>query len=194
MPNFRETIELLDEFAVLPKGWHYGDGDALPSDRIETAKLWITFFKGAGFSRFNAFPGLNNEIRLRVYHTDLMFEVFFETDNSIDIAIERGEEVLKYIEGANPNQIRQNVTYFINDLCRMSVPSIQDTSTLRRTNSQPNSLPKEAMAAYQFSTMNAPVELARRFAHTSTDFTRLSLRPRRYTTSFQTERFRKSVR
>ncbi len=189
MPNFKETIELIDEFVVLPEGWHYGEGGALSVDKIETAKLWIKFFKVAGFSRFNAFPGLNNEIRLRVYHNNLMFEVFFETDNSIDIAIERGEEVLRYIEGATPSQIKDNITYFINELCLMSVPSIIDTSTLKKTNLQPNFLPKGTMAAFQFSTTNAPLELAKRYANISTDFTRLSLQPRLHTTLFQMEQF-----
>ena len=182
MPNFIETIKLIDEFAVLPEGWHYGEGRALPKDRIETAKLWIQFFKVAGFSRFNAFPGLINEIRLRIYHNDLMFEVYFETDGSIDILVEQNGRVLRDIEAATGSQIKESVNYFINDLCLMSAPSIQDTSTLRQMRSQPSFLPREEMAAYRYLNENALSTKARIFVATSSGFTRLSPPRRPYTT------------
>ena len=186
MPTFSETIKLLDEFTELPAGWNYGEGSSISKPKVELGKSWLAFFRQAGFSRFNAFPGVDDEIRLRIYHQELMLDLFFETEKSVDITVRKGKEVLSYDESATPVRQKEIINSFINDLCLMSAPFTIDTSTSKQTSLPLNSLSKEKIKEYLSSITNARLRQAAIYAAISAVSTRMSPHRRhRSTISFQ---------
>jgi hypothetical protein len=51
------VTDKIDSFAALQKGWDYGAGEPIPTDRTRAAKVWVSFLEFLGFSNLDASPG-----------------------------------------------------------------------------------------------------------------------------------------
>ncbi len=101
--NFQKTVNKIQGFSNLPRGWYYGEGEAPSKDAINLAlKLNEQAFAN-GFNKTDAFPGINGEIQVTAY-----FDLFF-----IEMTIERNEEI-SYLFEFNKEEIeyRENLSYF----------------------------------------------------------------------------------
>lgn len=65
----------IDSFSELPKGWHYGDGEAALKDVIDAALKIEAHLRMIGFSHTDAFPGADGEIMVVGYRGDHDLEV-----------------------------------------------------------------------------------------------------------------------
>jgi len=82
-----KTIEKLESFKKLTKGWNFGDG--LPIDRsvINHAKKLNEGLRNEGF-KTDAFPGVDGTVTLDCYMDDVTYEFAIEKDLSINLEIE----------------------------------------------------------------------------------------------------------
>lgn len=73
----------IKSFRHLPKGWYYGEGVAASQDTVDTAAELHANAMILGLLKTDAFPGINGEIRITVYHGTIYLEFTIETDGLI---------------------------------------------------------------------------------------------------------------
>lgn len=89
----RQTAEKIRSFRELPTGWHYGNGNAPSDETIQKALTLNSELALSGFSKTNAFPGIEGEIQVTAYHGPLYLEFTIEPDKGITFIYEHnGEE------------------------------------------------------------------------------------------------------
>lgn len=106
-----ETIEKIDSFLKLEKGWHYGEGDVPSKKTVESAKnlaeqaIWSSFDT-------NAFPGIDGEILVTVYSKDYCLEFTVESDGKIIFVYEFNDQEIEYSEGLNFREAQKKLDDF----------------------------------------------------------------------------------
>jgi hypothetical protein len=88
MPTINQTIQKINNFALLPAGWHYGEGEAPDSQLIEDAENFLRLAEGWGISEANAFPGIDGQIEITLYVKEKTFAFMFDIDNTFSITEE----------------------------------------------------------------------------------------------------------
>ncbi len=181
MPNLKETLALIDEFAALPVGWHYGEGILISDSKINLAKKWISLFHQMGLGRFNAFPEVDGGIRLRTYHKDTFFEISWEANGTVDIAVEKGNELLYFEENAKKEEIAKGLEIFVKIIWHSSEQSTNAILIKKQASSrQPYSREARTMV-YRFLNTNARRWQARQSANTLESFIRTLLANQSFT-------------
>jgi hypothetical protein len=90
----QQTAEKISSFRELPTGWHYGNGNAPSDETIQKALTLNSELALSGFSKTNAFPGIEGEIQVTAYHGPLYLEFTIEPDRGITFIYEHnGEEI-----------------------------------------------------------------------------------------------------
>lgn len=92
MPAPAETTSKINSFAELPAGWHFGEGMPPSPDRVKNARLLHFEFVRSGFTRTNAFPGIDGQIMVTAYRGSEYHEFSLELDGSLDYVFELGNE------------------------------------------------------------------------------------------------------
>lgn len=82
------TIEKINSYRSLPKGWHYGEGQAISNEVIECALSIQKGLKEQGLGFTDAFPGLNGEVRVTAYKDDFYLEFTVEEPDEIQFCLE----------------------------------------------------------------------------------------------------------
>lgn len=94
MPTINQTIKKIYNFAQLPKGWHYGEGEAPSSHTIKEAEEFLLKAEGWGIAEANSFPGIDGQIELTFYVGNKTFAFMFELDNTFSITEEIKGEII----------------------------------------------------------------------------------------------------
>lgn len=122
MPTTEQTFKLLDEFAKLPAGWHYGEGCAPRFETLKGAREFLSRAVSLGATATNAFPGVDGEIALTFYLGKKYLEVVFELNDTFTVTEEietTGEEEKErnfdevfYLEDATLGQAYERLEQF----------------------------------------------------------------------------------
>lgn len=99
MPNYQQTKKHLESFTALPTGWHYGQGVAASRPHIRQAVSLLSAADSLGFTRFNAFPGIEGEVQLTIYDEANFYAFTIEPSCGITVLHERDREEVFYQEG-----------------------------------------------------------------------------------------------
>ncbi len=89
----------LNSFRSLPKGWHYGQGDAIANDVLTNAEKVVRYLVMSGFSRTDAFPGVGGEVQVTGYNGGNFLSVDVNTDGSFDVRHEADGRECCYEDG-----------------------------------------------------------------------------------------------
>ncbi len=94
-----QTIKKIHSFRELSEGWSYGEGIKLNENIIKKAVKLAEAAHRSGLSETDAFPGLNGEIMMTVYHKSDYWEFTIEPDERVTFVYERDDALLAYEEG-----------------------------------------------------------------------------------------------
>lgn len=87
------VLTKIRDFLQLKPGWHFGEGKPPDKNIIERA-LFLAERAIAVLFNIDAFPGIDGEIMVTIYHYNHYLEFTFETDNSVTYVHEKdGKEV-----------------------------------------------------------------------------------------------------
>jgi hypothetical protein len=107
------TDEKILDFADVPQGWHFGEGDSISAGAIrDAAKLHEAFLLN-GFYETDAFPGLAGEVRVTAYHKNQYFEFTREINGEWSFIYELDgaiEEELDCLTMAQAQEIIKNAS------------------------------------------------------------------------------------
>ncbi|MBC8180359.1 hypothetical protein H8E88_04465 [candidate division KSB1 bacterium] len=92
------TIKKILGFGKREHGWHFGEGVPPSKDIIGKALLIVKKAIKADLDT-DAFPGVNGEIMVTIYHKNDYLEFTVEVDGKVTLVHERGEEEISYKEG-----------------------------------------------------------------------------------------------
>lgn len=127
MPSIFETINKLNSFKSLEEGWNYGEGNPLSSRIVAWAKGILDVAYGLGFSSADAFPGVNGEVQVNLYHGRYYFEFIVENSDSVMFVLEKDKKVVRVLEDLSLRQALSELERAYQE-CDLS-----DTSTLNNT-------------------------------------------------------------
>ena len=90
------TEDKIKGFKNLEKGWHYGRGIKFSDKVINQSLELLEAINLAGYSRTDAFPGLDGEIELAIYNNDVYCVITLESDENwkFNIIFENDDEEL----------------------------------------------------------------------------------------------------
>lgn len=90
------TARVISKFAVLPKGWHYGEGGPIPLENIAAAQEVLSRFLGFGWIKTGAFAGAGGELLITAEVGEYSIEFTIEADLMASLVVERrGEEEIE---------------------------------------------------------------------------------------------------
>jgi hypothetical protein len=108
-PSYDKTHKKILSFRALKKGWHFGEG--VPLDELKLTQA-IELNREAvqlGFLRTNAFPGVDGEIRVTVYHQEHYLEFTIETDDTITYIHEIDNREIENREGLSLEEAKGEI-------------------------------------------------------------------------------------
>lgn len=149
MANILETLNLIDSFAKLPKGWNFGEGVRASSLSLRQSKDMLRFAFDSGIREFEAFPGIDGEIQLCCYKEDDTLEITFEINGTTTVSFEKDDKRLFYKRGVAFNAAIKILKDFAYNKWRSFVQSTSTDTTAKRKNVSQEWLldPHQQMAA-----------------------------------------------
>ncbi len=91
-PSVSPAERKIRDFAKLPSGWHFGAGAPPESAIIDAASALVRDLVVLGFTKNDAFPGIEGEIGVSAYSGDETLEIIVEIDGSYTFARDDGTE------------------------------------------------------------------------------------------------------
>jgi hypothetical protein len=85
MASIDQTIAKIRSFQSLPKGWYYGDGDAIGYDMREKAILFVRIAEENGVSRADAFPNVDGQVGVSFYIGRKTLAIILELDGTYNV-------------------------------------------------------------------------------------------------------------
>jgi len=105
------TKDKILEFSNLKKGWHFGKG-VPPTKKILQLAVDLAGRVALSGFRSNAFPGVDGEIMVTVYHGEDYLEFTFETNGTVTFVWEKGEAEIAYEEELTVDQAKRRLDAF----------------------------------------------------------------------------------
>jgi hypothetical protein len=176
MPSIVETIELLEKFSKLPKGWNFGSGwPSAPLAAMQCRSALYVAYQ-LGLDDLEAFPGTDGEIQLNFFKSDADLELMFEINGTITITLEREGECVRLAKDASLNDVFKYLKEFQLNECRTSVSSILNGTTLLEKNvlQAPRLSPQAMARVYRSFTKNAAKNTVAQYVPTLQNITRAS--------------------
>lgn len=97
--NKNNTQKKIKSFFNLSPGWNYGEGKEIDFDIISLAVNLHNTILYYGFTETDAFPGLDGEIRITIYHKDYYFEFTINENQTVDYCKELKDDSIETREG-----------------------------------------------------------------------------------------------
>ena len=113
------TEEKIFNFCLLEKGWNYGEGEKIPLLAIKSALNLHREIVYRGYSRTDAFPGLDGEIQITVYEGAHYFAFEREKSGKWSATHEKGEKS-ETLSGLNFEKIKEYLNSINSMLCNAS--------------------------------------------------------------------------
>ena len=174
--RIRQTAEKISGFKQLQNGWHYGEG-APPTDETVNVALALNQEAAAvGFTKTNAFPGIEGEIQVTIYHGPAYLEFTIEPNGRIALVREHDQQEIESEENLSLSSALAKIRSLKGLLWVLSESSIRSTTTqtpelLRVWPSNPPA----AVAAYPSLTRGVSEKVAPRSANMLSDITKVFL-------------------
>lgn len=189
--RIRRTAEKISGFKHLQYGWHYGEGAPPSEETINSALALNQEAAAVGFTRTNAFPGIEGEIQVTIYHGPAYLEFTIEPDGRIALVREHDQQEVESEENLSLSGALARIRSLKGLLWVLSESSIRSTTTqtpglLRVWPSNPPA----AMAAYPSLTKSVSETVAPLSANISSDITKVFLESRPFFGKFPTTLFR----
>jgi len=127
--RIQQTAEKIAGFEELPEGWHYGSGSRPSHKTIQKALEINAELDASGFSKTNAFPGIEGEIQTTAYHGSLYLEFTIGPDGKITYAFEYNNNEIKYRSGLELDESIEIIRSFRGLLWVFSASFIKSTTT-----------------------------------------------------------------
>jgi hypothetical protein len=130
-----ETLKKIDNFLYLEKGWHYGKGVSPSKETIAIAKKIAEQALSYIFDT-DAFPGIEGEIMVTVYHKEHYLEFTIESDGEITFVHEVNDEELVYKEGLKLQEAKIKLDDFCEKIWNISELSTESIMIPKRSDSK----------------------------------------------------------
>jgi hypothetical protein len=149
------TAKKIFGFLLVQPGWHYGGGKTPKPEIINVALTINDELSDAGFTKTNAFLGVDGEIRVTAYHSSMYFEATIEPNEQITFLFEQNDVEIDYEENASLNKVRQYIGNLREKLWSSSASFIKATMIPTRDDSQALLLNHQVMAVESPSLMQS---------------------------------------
>ena len=124
------TARKIEGFKDIPKGWHFGEGVVFKQEIINlTLELFEHAYRKLNFKKTDAFPGLNGEIMLTVYHHHHFLELTVEPDESVTFCREDDGDEVCDVEGLTFEEAKKRLQDFGDEIWKQSDCCRQNTLT-----------------------------------------------------------------
>ncbi len=119
----------LQSFRNLPVGWHYGQGVPLSEEVVDKAEQIYEQLMFLGFTRTNAFAGVDGDAQIAAYHREHHLSITIEPNMSFSLEHEvSGKEVLNH-ENLKLAELKSKLRGIAKAIWSTSGSSTQQTST-----------------------------------------------------------------
>jgi hypothetical protein len=108
------TQEKIFNFSRLESGWNYGEGERFSNEVIRSAMKLHSEIIFRGFSRTDAFPGLDGEIQITIYEGDHYYAFELEKSGIWSVTHEIYNEI-ETVSGLDFEQVK-NYLHSINSM------------------------------------------------------------------------------
>ena len=132
-----ETVEKIQIFSQLEKGWHYGTGDRIDHAQIQRALELLKFCHQLGFKCSDAFPGADGEILLSLYAGDHYASILLDVKDCYTFSHEVSGELCIDLEKLNLDSTKDHLRVIARRIWHMSdsfIPSIMTQGARGSTN------------------------------------------------------------
>lgn len=176
MPTLNETRGKLIGFAFLPEGWHHKEGVPAKEHALKTALVILNDLEEVGFSRTDAYPGLDGGVMVSAYDLPDSYDFDVKPSGLITVAHERGDEDVFYQEKMTVKEVRGKIKEFGVSQCHTSDCLISGTTTAGSTGDLrvTPSRTQKMVPVSQLSRLTAPDANPEVFVNTVPDSTRRS--------------------
>ena len=111
------TEQKIRAFASLPVGWQHGEGHPPSDSTIEHAIILNIYASDLGFKETNAFPGIEGEVQLLIYHERTTLEITLEIDDSVTFIHEQDDKEIESIENLTFCDTMKKLQFLKKQLC-----------------------------------------------------------------------------
>ncbi len=171
-----QTEKKIREFQDLPEGWHYGDGHPLSYEVFNEALELHRFLLQLGFTKTDAFPGVEGDISITVYKQENYICVNINLDLTADIIVEINDVEVLDIENIALSEVRRYIMEVSVQIWGSSVSSTQNILMKQGVDFITQRLRKILETAeYQSSKESVLTILEEPFVSTFDNFTNLRL-------------------
>jgi hypothetical protein len=120
MSNILETLEKLNSFTELPRGWNFGSGEPIARNvKINCSNVILVTY-GLGLNDTDVFPGTEGDVQLDVYKGDATLELIFNTDGTVSVSFDENDTHVCLSRAASIGEVYKYLKEFQNDQCRLS--------------------------------------------------------------------------
>lgn len=177
-----KTLDKIDSFLKLDQGWHFGKG--VPASE-KVADIATKLINMASMSVFDtdAFPGIDGEIMVTIYHKEHYIEFTVEVDGSITYAYQFGDEDELLEEGLTFNEAKMKLDQFSEKIWNLHESCIVVIGTQKKRTSRAShseTPPQVESPLYPSNVLRQPEGI---FANIFANFTNGSHPSPRYTGS-----------
>ena len=129
-PRENATKDKIRGFSSLKEGWHFHEGGPPTKELLQVAVNMADRVAMSGF-RSDAFPGIDGEIMITVYHDDNYLEFIFETDESVTFVKEKDKVETACEEQLTIAEAKKRLDAFEAEMKwkNLSVSSMENTTT-----------------------------------------------------------------
>lgn len=162
MPTIFATHRKLEEFITLPNGWNFGEGVAVSRKIAALANGVLDRAQDLGFHVADAFPGINGEVQVNLYHGAHYFEFVIDAPERVTFVYERDDEEKVYLEAVPLFEALTALERIAPVVCDFSEFSTDYDITIRQNAALPQSrFAMPVMApAFLSSSLNVPYSAA----------------------------------
>jgi hypothetical protein len=162
-----QTERAIYEFTQLPVGWHYGDGGPIGKIVCAMAIDLNRHTLALGLLVTEAFPGINGEVMLSVYHGDNILDFTIFPTGLINFRHEVNDEDVEAVDNLTLTGAKQKLNTFGITTWNLSDSSTPSTLVGNLANSKTSLLRQvRGMGASPSLTASVPWQLANQYVIT----------------------------
>jgi len=171
MPNIKETINKVESFKILQKGWHFGEGDAISDDYVKVGTVFLQFAELMGTQKANAFPGENGELQIAFYQDNKFLEITIEANSKITVAEDVNNKNISYEENLNLTEVIEKLKIWGTHRANQTTSEQYTVNTMTRTENafQVWHSANRLTVGFPSSRRSVPSKLAEQFVTISDD-------------------------
>lgn len=167
MPTINQTIKKIHNFANLPQGWRFGEGDAIAENKRMFAVRLIEYAGENGIERMNAFALVDGGILVSFYVGDYALDLTIEANESLTYAEDYKDEQLDFTEHLCLDNAYNKIWQFSQRIQNISESSIQTSMSQNSADLRVPPLPRrQRTTAYPSSRETVRLNAVKRSADT----------------------------